>query len=200
VHERRPRYLFLAEQQLPGAPAMDLTYFVRCRGTIDATTPLVTKSIAEADASLPIVAMSTMKARLENMAMIETLLLQLVVAFAAVSLSIAALGQYAVAMFNTRRRTRDFGVRLALGASASQIQRSVLREALQLTLPGLLIGFGLSVATAIGFRSVLFGVTPVDPPTYAAVALVLTLASLVASLVPARRAATVNVVDALRAE
>jgi predicted permease len=200
VHDRQPRYLFIAEQQLPGAPAMDPTYIVRYGGTLDAATSLVTRAIANADAAMPIVSSSTMNTRLENMAVFERLLMQLVIAFAAISLLIAALGQYAVATFNMRRRTRDFGVRLALGASATRIQRGVIREAFALAVPGLLIGFALSAATATVFRAMLFGVTPVDPVTYVGVLALLALTSVTASYLPAWRAARVNVIEALRNE
>jgi ABC-type antimicrobial peptide transport system permease subunit len=103
-------------------------------------------------------------------------------------------------MFNMRRRTRDFGVRLALGASATLIQRGVIGEALRLTLAGLAIGFALSVAAGSAARSVLFGVTPTDPVTYAGVFALLAVASMLAAYVPAWRAGRVNVVDALRQE
>jgi ABC-type antimicrobial peptide transport system permease subunit len=144
--------------------------------------------------------MSSMNARLGEVTVLETLMMQLLVCFALVSLVIAALGQYAVAMFNIRRRTRDFGVRMALGASSQQIQRSVIGEAFSLTLPGLLIGFALSAITAATFRAALFGVTPVDPATYAAVFLLLAVISMLASYIPAWRAGRVNVIEALRQE
>jgi ABC-type antimicrobial peptide transport system permease subunit len=99
-----------------------------------------------------------------------------------------------------RRRTRDFGVRLALGASARLIQRTVMSEAFRLMLGGLTIGFALSAAVGTAFRAVLFGVTPTDPVTYAGVFAVLAAASLVAACLPAWRAGRVNVIEALRQE
>jgi putative ABC transport system permease protein len=99
-----------------------------------------------------------------------------------------------------RRRTREFGVRMALGASSQRIQVAVVREALAHTVPGLLIGFALSAGVAVSFKSLLFGVTPVDPITYIGVFLLLAVTSIVASYLPARRASRVNVVDALRQE
>lgn len=183
---------------MPGNPPMDPSFVIRHRGTVEAVTPLVGRAIAEVDAGLPIVSMATMKAQLETITELENMIMQLLVSFAGLSLVVASLGQYAVAMFNTRRRTRDFGVRLALGASSQRIQRDVLQEALALALPGLLIGFALSVATATALRAMLFGVTPVDPPTYAGVFVLLAVTSVAASYLPAWRAGRVNVVDALR--
>jgi len=141
-----------------------------------------------------------MDARLAIVAELETMIVKLLVCFAVLSLVIAALGHYAVAMFNMRRRTREFGVRMALGASSQRIQATVVGEALLHTVPGLIIGFVLSAAVAVGFKSLLFGVTPVDPITYVGVFALLAFTSIVASYVPARRASRVNVVDALRQE
>jgi ABC-type antimicrobial peptide transport system permease subunit len=141
-----------------------------------------------------------MNARIALVTELETQIVELLVCFAVLSLVIAALGHYAVAMFNMRRRTREFGVRMALGASSQNIRVAVLREAMALTVPGLMIGFALSAAVAVSFRSLLFGVTPVDPVTYLGVFVLLAVTSTVASYVPARRASRVNVVEALRQE
>jgi ABC-type antimicrobial peptide transport system permease subunit len=124
----------------------------------------------------------------------------MLVTFAIVSLLVAILGQYAMSAFNMRRRTREFGVRLALGASTRQVQRAVIFEALRTTAAGLLLGFVLSLAAGSAARRVLFGVTPTDPTTYFGVVVVLAMASVVASYVPAWRAGRVNVVEALRQE
>jgi putative ABC transport system permease protein len=195
-----PGYLLVAEQQMPGSPPIDPSFIIRHRGAIAAVTPVISRAIGEVDAGLPIVSMSTMQARLALVTELETLIVQLLGCFAVLSLVIAALGHYAVAMFNMRRRTREFGVRMALGASAKNIQVAVVREALVYLVPGLLIGFALSAAVAAGFTSLLFGVTAVDPATYLGVVVLLALISIVASYLPARRASRVNVVDALRQE
>jgi ABC-type antimicrobial peptide transport system permease subunit len=179
---------------------IDLTFFVRHAGTLDAITPLVSRTIADAESTLPIVSMSTMSSRLESVTVLERQITTMLIFFAVTSLAIAALGQYAAAMFNMRRRTRDFGVRLALGASNRQIQRSVVREALLLTVPGLAIGFLLSAAIGTAANRALFGVTAVDPPTYLGVLALLAATSVIASYLPAWRAGRVNVIDALRQE
>jgi ABC-type antimicrobial peptide transport system permease subunit len=131
---------------------------------------------------------------------LEAQIVSLLASFAIISLVIAAFGHYAVAMFNMRRRTREFGVRMALGASTGRIQAAVVRESIVHASAGIVIGLAMSAAIAIGFRSILFGVTPVDPITYLAVVVVLGVTSIVASYLPARRASRVNVVDALRQE
>jgi len=105
-----------------------------------------------------------------------------------------------VVAFSMRRRTRDFGLRLSLGASGRDIVGSVLRESSALTTAGLAIGFALSLAVATALRGVLFGVTPTDGPTYAAVFGLLACVSLFASYLPARRASRIDPVRALRQE
>jgi putative ABC transport system permease protein len=202
VHDPKPRYVFVPLQQ--GAEGMfallDITFFIRYEGTPEATIPLVGRVISDADATLPIVTMASLRSRLDGVTIIERQVTTLLIGFALISLAIAAIGQYAASMFNMRRRTRDIGVRVALGASTEQIRRSVVQEAFLLTVPGLVIGFLLSAATATAAKAVLFGVTAVDPLTYLGVLTLLAATSLVATCVPAWRAGRVNVVDALRQE
>jgi putative ABC transport system permease protein len=99
-----------------------------------------------------------------------------------------------------RRRIRDFGVRIALGASSRQILMSVLRDGLRLTAFGLMIGFALSVVTAAGLSRVLYGITPTDPLTYGTVIVLLAIVSLAACSLPAVRASRVNPISTLRQE
>ena len=113
---------------------------------------------------------------------------------------IAAIGQYAVVAFDGRRRSREFGVRIALGASPRQLVSSVVSESFRLTALGLATGFALSVAVGAGLARVLYGVTPTDPATFASVFVILAGASLVASYLPARRAASTDPMVVLRTE
>jgi predicted permease len=200
THNARPHFIFTAEQQLDGLATSEPRFFVRSRGSLDVIAPALAKAVAEVDAQAPVVAIQTMTAALESVTEIERMIATLLVFFAVASLIVAALGQYAMTTFNMQRRTRDFGVRMALGASARQIQHSVVAETLRLTGVGLLIGFAISIGLGAAFRSVLFGVTPTDPPTYLGVSVILGLASVVAAYLPAWRAGRVNVVEALRQE
>ena len=120
--------------------------------------------------------------------------------FAGGSLLIAAIGQYAVVAFDGRRRSREFGVRIALGASAQQLVSSVISESFRLTAVGLMIGFALSVAVGTVLARVLYGVTPTDPITFTGVFVLLAGASLLASYLPARRAASTDPMVVLRTE
>ncbi|MGA7238662.1 MAG: FtsX-like permease family protein [Bryobacteraceae bacterium] len=120
--------------------------------------------------------------------------------FSTGSLVVAAIGLYAVVAFHTARRTRDFGIRLALGARSSEILKSVLRDGLIVAAAGSGLGVALSLAAGRLFVSLLVAVTPTDLPTYCGVIALVTGVSLAACAIPARRAAQVDPVIALRQE
>jgi macrolide transport system ATP-binding/permease protein len=124
----------------------------------------------------------------------------LVGGFALLALLLGAAGLYGVIAYSVSRRTREIGVRMALGAQKGAVSRLILKEAGWLIAAGIVIGLLCSVAAAHLLRDLLFGVHAADPATMAAVAGVLSTAALLASYIPARRAASVNPVDALRAE
>jgi len=113
---------------------------------------------------------------------------------------LGAAGLYGVIAYSVSRRTREIGVRMALGAQAGTVNRMILSEAVRLIAAGIVIGLAGSAAAARLLRGLLFEVSAADPATMAAVAVVLGMAALLASYIPARRAAAVNPVDALRAE
>ena len=123
----------------------------------------------------------------------------LVGGFAAMALLLSVVGLYGVVAYSVSQRTREIGVRTALGADRGSVYRLVLTEGARLAAVGIVSGLVLSVAAARLMRGMLFGVESWDVPTLAGVAVVLAAAAL-ASYVPARRAASVNPVDALRAE
>ncbi len=124
----------------------------------------------------------------------------LVGGFAALALLLGVVGLYGVVAYSVSRRTREIGVRMALGAQQSSVYRLILKEAGWLTGMGIGAGLVCAVAAAALMRGLLFGIRSWDVPTLAAVAVVLGAASLLASYFPARRAASVNPVEALRAE
>jgi len=197
--EARPYYVLRPDAQLP-EPSVQPSLYIRYAGSLDLVAPALGRAIRDVDAGVPILYQRTMDEQLEGVTEPFRLVTVLLVIFSGMSLLIAAIGQYAVVAFDMRRRTREFGVRLALGASSSQVLRSVIREGLILTTAGLVLGFALSAAAAGAFGSFLYGVTPTDAPTYAAVFAVLATTSLLACYLPARRAGAVNPVEALRQE
>ena len=119
-------------------------------------------------------------------------------AFALSSLLLASLGLYGVVAFGVAQRLREFGVRLALGASRVEVSRLVLRRGAVLVACGALLGLGAAVPLALSMRSLLAGATPVDPLNFLAAAAVLLVVALAASYVPARRAGRTDPAVALR--
>jgi predicted permease len=124
----------------------------------------------------------------------------LVGGFASVALLLSVVGLYGVIAYSVSQRTREIGVRMALGAERGNVYSMVMREASQLIAVGLVAGLAASVGAALAMRKLLFGVKAWDVQTLLCVALVLACAALVASFLPARRAALVSPADALRAE
>lgn len=124
----------------------------------------------------------------------------LVGGFAALALLLGSIGLYGVLAYSVSQRTREIGVRMALGAQRSSIYQLVLKEAGWLTAIGILAGLACSVPAGMLMRSLLFGVQSWDTQILALVAALLTSAAMLASYLPARRAASVNPVEALRAE
>jgi macrolide transport system ATP-binding/permease protein len=124
----------------------------------------------------------------------------LVGGFAGSALLLSVIGLYGVIAYSVSQRTREIGIRMALGAESATVYRLILREAGWLTGMGIAAGLACSVGAAALIRKLLFGVTSWDLPTLIAVAAVLGISALLASYLPARRAASVNPVDALRTE
>ena len=120
--------------------------------------------------------------------------------FGGTGLALAMIGLYGVMSFSVRRRTREIGIRMALGAEKGAVLRMVARQGLTLTLVGLACGLPIAFGLGRVTSSVLYGISPTDPVTFVAVPLLLLAVGLAASLVPARRAARVEPLVALRYE
>jgi len=124
----------------------------------------------------------------------------MVTAFATLGLLLASLGIYGVISYSVARQTRDIGIRMALGASPGELQMSVIGRTLRLALTGIGVGAVASVVVARWISSLLFGISPADPPTFAGTVLLLGAVAMLAGYVPARRASRVDPAVALRSE
>jgi macrolide transport system ATP-binding/permease protein len=164
--------------------------------------PVLVSTLHQTDPNLGVFGEATMTETIDSTqsALLHRFSTWLVGGFAAIALVLGVVGLYGVIAFSVSQRTREIGVRMALGAQRSQVYSMVMSQAGWLTAIGLVIGLAGSIGTARLMRDLLFGVQPWDAPTLAGVALVLGLASMAASFLPARRAASVSPTDALRAE
>jgi predicted permease len=198
-NDTRPRYVFFATAERPGAPG-ETTFYIRHSGSQRALGPAVARALREIDARVAVASLRSLESQIAFDAAPLWMLATLLTLFAGGSLLIAAIGQYAVVAFDSRRRIREFGVRIALGASSRQLVSSVVSESFRVTALGLVIGFALSVAVGTVLARVLYGVTPTDPVTFASVFVLLSGASLLASYLPARRAANTDPMVVLRTE
>jgi ABC-type antimicrobial peptide transport system permease subunit len=117
-----------------------------------------------------------------------------------VALMLAATGLFAVMAYAVSMRTREIGIRMALGAHPANVRRLVLGQSLRLAVVGATIGFAIAIPTAHAFQSAILSVSPLDSVAVGGVALLLVVTALIAGAVPARRAAAVDPVIALRAE
>jgi len=130
----------------------------------------------------------------------ERTLMFFITTFAVLALALAAIGIYGVLSFWVNQRTREIGIRLALGADQKNILSVVLREGIKLTLIGLVIGLPLAMGLTNLLPNVLYGVGRHDPVTFVVIALILGAVAVLACYVPARRAAKVDPMVALRYE
>lgn len=162
----------------------------------------VTAAIQAIDPELIVLSVKPMRELVEDSssAYIHRVTAWLVGGFAVLALVMSLVGLYGVIAYSVSQRTREIGVRMALGAVPGAVYQMILREAGWLTVVGVVIGLLCSVGAANMARGLLFGVDPWDITTLLMIAAVLSISALVASFIPARRAAAVNPVEALRAE
>ena len=168
-----------------GAPARSLEALRHALRSVDPAVPFELEPLTQ---------------RLRASVRESLLLTNMTLAFGLVTLLVAALGLYGVTSYATTRRTSEFGLRMALGASSASVTGMVLREALTVTVIGIGIGLPVGVGAARLIRSQLFGVSSVDPASLSIAVVMLVLTALLASWVPARRAAAAAPVDALKVE
>jgi len=173
---------------------------VRTAGDPSSLVEAIRAEVARLDPQQPISGVATMKEHLLRTHAETRSLLSLTSAFGAVALAVAALGVYGALAFSVRQRTREFGVRLALGASPLGLAASVLRDAMVTAGGGLVAGIAMSFFAARGLQSLLFGVPPGDAIAYTVAATALLLVTAVAAYVPARSAMRADPSVLLRAE
>ena len=173
---------------------------MRTRGEPEDVMPAARAALAEIDPLLPPAEVRSMEDVVAEALARDRFLLVLVGVFGAAALVLAAVGVYGVMAQATRRRTREIGIRMALGAEAGDVRGMVLRQGMAMVGLGLALGLGVALAGAGVVRSLLYQVAPTDPVTFVAVPALLGGVALLACWLPARRATRVDPVGSLRAE
>ena len=177
-----------------------LNFYVRSALPAKQMIPQIRKTIASIDHDLPVESVRTLDDQVKQNLTSDRLMLQLAAAFAVLATILAMLGLYGVMAFNVTRRTREIGIRLALGARPGLIRSMVLREMLWMLGIGLVAGVPAALAASKLAESQLFGVKANDPVVVVLTGVLLGLTAIAAAYWPARRASRVNPLDALRYE
>jgi predicted permease len=191
-----PVMYFPADQQ----PVEGMTYVVRSAAPFSEVSRRVSTVLESVDAGVPIFELRPYESLLSASVADRRFSLVLVATFAFLALVLAAVGLYGVVAYSVRQRTKEIGVRMAIGADATRIARLVASESVRMVGIGLAVGLLGALATARLLSGFLYGVRPADPPAMLAAALVLAVATVLATLLPVRRATRVDPVIALAAE
>jgi putative ABC transport system permease protein len=181
-------------------PARDMTLIMRTAGDPIQFVAAARAAVAAVDPDQPIYEVKSMAQILDEDLRQTVVIIAIIGIFAGVALALAAIGIYGVVSHSVAQRTHEIGVRMALGAAVGTVMSMVVRQGLAPVAIGLVIGLGAGLGASRLMRSVLYGVTATDPVTYAGVVLVLIVVAAAACILPARRAAAVDPILALRAE
>jgi predicted permease len=177
-----------------------VTMLIRSSQSLETLMPAIRRQVSELDAALPIFGVRTMPQFLYRMVSIYDMGASLTTIFAIVALLLSVIGIYGVLHFTVARRTREIGIRIALGARPAGVLRLVLQGSLLFVALGVGIGAGLALSAARLTGTLLAGVTGADPITFLLTVSIFGFVALVASVVPARRATRINPTEALRYE
>jgi predicted permease len=205
VHERgyEPAMksgVYFAYEQVPEIWAVPDTLAVRTKGDPTAIANAVRRVVQSVDAEQPVAAVTTMDEILDLDVADRHQQMQLLTAFAALALLLASLGLYGLLAYAVSQRSREIGLRMALGASGTRVVRDVVRRGLLLAGLGLGIGFAAARALSGMLSGILYGVTATDPATYWGVAALVLAIVLAACSIPARRAVRIDPMMVLREE
>lgn len=177
-----------------------ISILLRTTRTLEDLLPLIREQVRAVDAELPVYEAQTMQMHLDEAGADRRGVMWLLSTFAGIALILAAVGIYGMLAYDVAQRIKEIGIRGAVGATRGQIVMLILRQGLWKTGLGLVIGLGGAYYLSRYLSSLLYGVEPTDPAVFSGVAALLLLAGLLASWLPARRAAKVEPIEALRCE
>jgi len=186
---------------VPSAQARSIesrTFYLRTTAPLEALVPAIRAVVKNEDPSLAVENLRSMREQIDISLTMERLVSVLCTAFGAIATLLAGVGLYGIMAFHVARRTREIGIRMALGAQRSDVHRLVLKEATVLAVSGVAIGIPLALTLSHFSKSMLFQIEPTNPATYIGAALFLLTVALTASLIPALRASRIDPISALR--
>jgi predicted permease len=206
LNQTRPAAaLYMPLGQIASTPnepfrAFPMTLVVRSNSNLASIAPAVTNVIRELNRDVPVRDVLSMDELVDGSLSQQRFDLLLLGTFAVLALVLAAIGIYSVLSYSVRRRVQEIGIRLALGASLTDVLRMIVLEGMKPTFLGLAVGTAAALALGQVMSTLIYGVTATDPLTFLAVVMVLVAVALSASIIPARRAAKVDPMVALRYE
>jgi len=177
-----------------------MQYYVRTWQSPETAEMTMRRGVQQVDSKLVVDTMRTMDEQIADNISTDRLVAMLAVSFGVLATLLAAIGLYGVLAYATAQRTREIGIRMALGAQRSEVVRMVLQDVLWLAGISIVVTLPLAILLSRALRSQLYGVSPADPFILAAGTLAVALVVLIAALLPARRAASVEPMQALRTE
>lgn len=181
-------------------PSRAMTVVMRSQGDPSGLSPSVKKELRGIDPDLPMYSVRTMNARVEESLARRRFSMLLLGIFAGVALVLATIGIYGVMAYLVNQGTREIGIRMAIGATQREIVRLVVFQGMTLAITGVAAGLAAAFVFTRLMRSLLFGISSADPVTFAGISLLLTLVALLATYIPARRAARIDPILCLRSE
>ena len=186
--------------RIAGFAPSQMNVVLRSPLPIEALAPGIRQAVREMDPALPVVQMRTMEEVVGASVTRQRFLSLLLGIFAAVALTLAAIGTYGILSYMVTERQREIGIRMALGADSTSVVRMVLGQGLGIALAGIVLGVGGAFALSRLAASLLYNVSPSDPLTFGTVAFVIAAVAMAACLIPARRAMRVDPLEAMRAD
>ena len=199
VKDPTPPVFYLPYRQTDEVGSLSF-YAKAAAGATPAVLRAIPGVIARLDPNLPVEDLKTMEQQVKDNVFLDRMIGTLSSAFAVLATMLASIGLYGVLAYTVAQRTREIGVRMALGASATTVRAMVLRQVAKLTLVGGVFGLAAAVGLGRAARSLLYGLDGFDPVVFALSAALLTAVALAAGYLPARRASRVNPIQALRYE
>jgi predicted permease len=198
VKQKVPPQFFVPYRQDRGLGALHV--YVRTSGDIAQATSAITAVVKRLDPNLPIEELETLPDQVRNNTFLDRMMTTLSAAFAILATLLAAIGLYGVLAYTVAQRTREIGLRMALGAAPNRVRGMVLRQVANMTLVGGLVGLAGALGVGKGAQSILFQMTGADPTVLAVSTVALALVALCAGFIPAHRASRVDPMTALKYE